>query len=89
MVAKRNNLNVEISNNLNLVFKKIEKKRNDLGVAVDLSIQIMLNELFPEKKQLFDIYNDKSFVSANSVLIFNKYHPDYQLYSDKLKKRIK
>lgn len=88
-VGKANGLKVETANNLEVVFKKIGAGRNDLGLAVDLSIEVLLRELFGNRRDEFAIYQDKPFVTAESTLLLNTKHSDYSKFAPKFKKGLK
>jgi polar amino acid transport system substrate-binding protein len=88
-VGKQNNLNIEPVPNLDQVFKKLEAKRNDFAVAVDLSGMFLIEEIFPKEKDHFTFNSTKPFVSSKGSLILNKKHPEYASQLAKLKEGLK
>jgi ABC-type amino acid transport substrate-binding protein len=88
-VGQANGLKVEPANTLDLVFKKVQGGRNDMGVAVDLAIKTMLDELFKGQASSYTIHDSTPFVTAESTLLLNTKHPDYAKFAPKLKQGMK
>ena len=89
VVGKENNLNIDPADALDLVFKKLDGGRDDLGVASEFSIELMLRDLFKERAAEYGIYQDVPFHQINSVLLLNDRHPDFAYYEPKLKAGMK
>lgn len=89
VVGKENNLNIDPADALDLVFKKLDGGRDDLGVASEFSIELMLRDLFKDRAADYAIYQDAPFHQINSVLLLNDRHPDFAYYEPKLKAGMK
>lgn len=83
VVAKNNNLKVDSVYNFSSIFEKVKTKRVDIGVAVDLSIDLWIKDLYKDNEYLFSKNIKKPFVTKSSVIVFNKKHPDYKIYKEK------
>ena len=89
VVGKANNLDIDPAYALDLVFKKLDGKRDDLGVASEFSIELMLHDLFRERAEDYGINREVPFHSINSVLLLNDRHPDFAYFEQKLKAGMK
>lgn len=83
VVARNNNLKVEPVYNFSSIFEKVKNNKADIGIAVDLSIDLWIKDLYRGKEYLFSKNVKKPFVSKNSAIIFNKKHPNYKVYKEK------
>ena len=83
VVAKSNKLKVEPVYNFSSIFEKVKSKRTDIGIAVDLSIDLWIKDLYKGQEYLFSKNIQKPFVSKNSAIIFNKKNPNYKFYKGK------
>ncbi len=89
VVGRENNLDLDPAYALDLVFKKLDGKRDDLGVASEFSIELMLHDLFRERAADYGINREVPFHSINSVLLLNDRHPDFAYFEPKLKAGMK
>lgn len=83
VVAKNNKLSVESVYNFSSIFEKVKSKRTDAGIAVDLSIDLWIKDLYKGQEHLFSKNTKTPFVSKDSAIIFNKKHPNYKFYKEK------
>lgn len=89
VVGKANKLNVDPVNTLELVFKKLDEGRDDIGVASEFSIELILHDLFKDRASEYAINKELPFHSINSVLLLNNRHPDFAYFEAKLKAGMK
>ncbi|MGE0087235.1 MAG: substrate-binding periplasmic protein [Desulfococcaceae bacterium] len=89
VVGRANNLDIDPAYDLDLVFKKLDAKRDDLGVASEFSIELMLHDLFKDRAAEYGINKEVPFHSINSVLLLNDRHPDFAYFEQKLKAGMK
>lgn len=73
-------LKVEGVINLEALFKKIDTNRTDIGISEYLSGLNTINQLFPNEKNQWVAYKEKSFFSTTGVLIFNKNNKNFVIY---------
>ena len=83
VVAKNNNLKIDSVYNFASIFEKVKTKRVDVGLAVDLSIDLWIKDLYKDSEYMFAKNIKKPFVTKSSVIVFNKTHPDYKIYKEK------
>lgn len=89
VIGKENHLNVDPSDGLEFIFKKLDGERDDIGVASEFSIELMLRDLFKERAAEYEVYQDVPFHQINSVVNLNDRHPDFAYYEPKLKAGMK
>lgn len=89
VMGKANNLDVDPANALDLIFKKLDGERDDLGVASEFSIELMLRDLFKDRAGEYETYQDVSFHQINSVINLNDRHPDFAYFEPKVKAGMK
>lgn len=89
VVGRANNLDLDPAYALDLVFKKLDGGRDDLGVASEFSIELMLHDLFRDRAEDYGINKEVPFHSINSVLLLNDRHPDFAYFEPKLKAGMK
>lgn len=87
--GKKNGLDIDPSPRLETVFQKLDAKRDDIGVASEFSIYLILKDLFKGHEKDFGIYFEVPFLTINSVLILNRQHPEFSYYEPKLKAGMK
>ncbi len=88
-VGTAENLDVDPAYSLELVFKKLAGKRDDLAVASEFSIALMLQDMFKGRAADFGINEEVPFWSIDSVLLLNDSHPDFPYVEAKLKAGMK
>jgi polar amino acid transport system substrate-binding protein len=89
VVGKANNLNVDPVFALDQVFKKLDVGRDDLGVASEFSIELLLHDFFKDRANEYVINKKVPFHIINSVLLLNNRHPDFAYFEPKLKAGMK
>lgn len=82
-IAIENKLNYDSAPDIDAVFKKLILNRNQVGVAVDLSINNYIAEKGKASENLFSVHK-KPFIVAQSSLLLNKKNPQYAVYSEKI-----
>ena len=83
--AKANNINAEGVTSLDLIFKKVDMGRNQLGISEYISGINSIEKLFPENEKKWGVYLNKPFFTMNALIIFNKNYPEFEYYDSLFK----